>query len=271
MNNAGIEVFSIASSGALTQIASGGSAASGTAPLALAVTPNSSLLYVLDKLSSTISAFTISSTGALSAAKGTALPQGTTPQQGLAIDSTGTHVYAPLGTAGVFVGTINSDGSLTNTNTIAGPASTSLQQLAIAPSGAFLYALDPTNGVAAYSVAGGALTLLNGGKTFTAGSSSAAIAVDPSSKIVVVANSAGNSLSSFTINSDGTLTPVSGSPFATGGSPVSLAFDKSGKFLYAGGSSGVTVFALDASVPGKLNQNSSSGAGTNPVSVAATH
>jgi len=143
--------------------------------------------------------------------------------------------------------------------------------VAITPSGSFLYALDPSNGVAAYSVGNAGLTLLNGGKTFAVGSSSSGIAVDPTSKIVIVANSGSGNVSSFTINSDGTLTAVLGSPFAGGTSPDALTFDHSGKFVYVAGSSGVTVLALDTTTAGKLNQASSVSAGTSPTSIVASH
>lgn len=268
LSSNGVEVFSVNSSGVLSESSIGGS---GTFPLALAITPNGSLLYVLDKLSSTVSTFTISSSGALTAAKGTALPSGTTPQSGLVIDSAGAHIYAALGTSGIFSGTINSNGSLSQTATAAAPSGVTLQNLAITPSGSFLYALDPNNGVAAYSVGSSGLTLLNNGNLFAAGTAASAIAVDPASKIVVVANSGSTNVSSFTVNSDGTLTAVAGSPFAASSSPQSLAFDHTGKFLYVSESSGIQVFTLDSTTEGKLDAGTAVTAGTTPAGIAATH
>ena len=276
LSSAGVEVFSISGSGVLTQVTSGGSAASGTTPLALAVTPNASLLYVLDKISSTVSAFSVGSSGALTAAKGTALPTGSVPAanvpgQGLAIESMGTHLYAAIGSAGIFSGTINSDGSLTQTTTTVAPVGASLQQLVTTPSGSFLYALDPSNGVAAYSVGSAGLSLLNGGKTFTAGTSLTGLAVDAASKIVLVTSSSGNNVSSFTIKSDGTLAAVSGSPFPVGVFPEALTFENSDKFVYIAGTSGVTVFTLDTTTEGKLDQQSNVSTGTTPASIVASH
>src|SRR6516164_2279178 len=48
-----------------------------------------------------------------------------------------------------------------------------------------------------------------------------------------VTNENVNSISGFSINATGALTPVSGSPFATGTSPIGIAVDPAGKFVYA--------------------------------------
>src|SRR5262249_21251116 len=71
------------------------------------------------------------------------------------------------------------------------------------------------------------------------------IAVTPSVNAAFVANSASNSISSYTINTDGTLTAVSGTT-PTGKTPVALAVDPAGKFLFVANqvSSDVSVFSI---------------------------
>lgn len=62
--------------------------------------------------------------------------------------------------------------------------------------------------------------------------------------------STGGMISAFTVNDDGTLTPVTGSPFAAGAgaSNLCLAYRNNSIFLYAdggGGSAGISAFALN--------------------------
>ena len=70
-------------------------------------------------------------------------------------------------------------------------------------------------------------------------------------------NQSDNTISAYSVGSDGNLTPVTGSPFTTGYQPVSLAFDSAAGLLYSGnqstngGSIGiagtVTWFSIDSS------------------------
>jgi 6-phosphogluconolactonase (cycloisomerase 2 family) len=58
--------------------------------------------------------------------------------------------------------------------------------------------------------------------------------MDPSGKFLFVADTAGNSLYAYTIDSAGRLTAVTGTPIALGSTaqPSSIAVDPSGKFIY---------------------------------------
>jgi 6-phosphogluconolactonase len=92
------------------------------------------------------------------------------------------------------------------------------------------------------------------GSNVATGSVPSAIAVTPSINALFVANSASNSISSYTINTDGTLTAVSGTT-PTGLTPTGLAIDPAGKFLFVAnqgwnndpnsGRSSVSVFAIN--------------------------
>src|ERR1700722_7542332 len=96
------------------------------------------------------------------------------------------------------------------------------------------YAINPTSG---------ALTPIPG-SPFTVGTNPHAVALDPSSKFLYVANRASNNISAFTVNlSTGALTEVPGSPFAAGYEPDGLAMYPSGKFLYASNELSANVYA----------------------------
>jgi 6-phosphogluconolactonase (cycloisomerase 2 family) len=134
------------------------------------------------------------------------------------------------------------------------------------------------NSVAAYSNDGsGNLTPLTGSPYLTGGTgvggSSAAksgaldadqeIIINSAGNLLLAVNGHSNSVASFTINSDGTLTTVAGSPFASSGKdPASLGlFDN----YLTGGASLVTVVNKDADPnqtggqPGYVNYSMTSG------------
>ncbi len=76
------------------------------------------------------------------------------------------------------------------------------------------------------------------------------MAIDPSGKFVLVGNTGGNSLSAYTIDSAGSLTPVTGTPIPLGDNaqPSSIAVDPAGKFVYVSiVPQEVAGFALDPS------------------------
>jgi len=112
--------------------------------------------------------------------------------------------------------------------------------LAIVPSGKFLYAAS-TSGLTAYAVnsSTGVLTAILG-SPFTDGSTIRSAVVDPSGKFLyAVGNTTQFTTSIFAIDSaSGALAPITGSPFL---SPIqsdafSIVIHPSGKFLYAGAS-----------------------------------
>jgi 6-phosphogluconolactonase len=129
-------------------------------------------------------------------------------------------------------------------------------QLAVDPSGKFLYASNDDNlgSVLAYTIgATGALTPVPGSPfaipvpSFNPTSAEPYGIVDTGS-FVYVTLSATNNIAAFSVDSaTGTLTPVPGSPFAAGNSPA--AFGLSGNFLYAVNSGDGTVsgYGIDPS------------------------
>jgi 6-phosphogluconolactonase len=74
------------------------------------------------------------------------------------------------------------------------------------------------------------------------------VAIDPSGKFVIVANSQSSNVSVFSISSAGMLTPVAGSPFKAGSGPTGVAINASGTLVFVGNaqSNDLSVFQLDA-------------------------
>ena len=100
--------------------------------------------------------------------------------------------------------------------------------------------------VSAYTVtqSTGALTTL--GNALGTGSVPSAIAITPSTSALFVANSGSNNISSYTINSDSSLTAASATTPA-GTTPTALAIDPGGKFLFVAnqGSSNISVYTIN--------------------------
>jgi 6-phosphogluconolactonase len=148
------------------------------------------------------------------------------------------------------------------------------------PRGKFAYVANGgSNDVSAYAInaSTGALTSIDCGggpgcstttpKLFVAGTSPHSITLDPSGKFAYVANSASNDVSAYAINaSTGALTLIDcgGVPwlcstntpkfFLTGTNPQSITVDPSGQFAYVanggvvlGGPSDVSAYTIDAS------------------------
>jgi 6-phosphogluconolactonase (cycloisomerase 2 family) len=272
-NSGGISVFSI-SNGTLTAV-SGSPFAPGTTPTAIAVHPNGNSIYVEDQASATLSAFSVSSAGALTAITGSASNSITDVGDSMAVNSAGTRLYAPIGTAGLATVPINSDGSLGTASITQPPTGQKLTSVALL-STRNLYATNGNTGVFAYTLDsnGFPATILNSGNAFAAGNNTSQVKIEPSGRFLLVVNTNSNSVSSFAILSDGSLTQVAGSPFSTGTGPADLAFDAGGKFVYvvnSQGSPGISIFALDASAIGKLNGAGSASTGTNPLAAIGTH
>ena len=86
------------------------------------------------------------------------------------------------------------------------------------------------------------------GTPFQTGKTPFGLTIDPGGKFLYTANSEpDNSISEFTINSDGSLTQLANSPVGESySSPVALLVDKSGKYLYVAnqGSSNLAGYSI---------------------------
>ena len=69
------------------------------------------------------------------------------------------------------------------------------------------------------------------GSPFATGAAPYSVAFSASGNLLATADQTDNTVSVFSVGSDGALTEVTGSPFATGSSPISMAFSASGNLL----------------------------------------
>lgn len=132
------------------------------------------------------------------------------------------------------------------------------QGIRVTPDSKFVVAANQgTSTVSVFSLDAnsGALTAASG-SPFTTGSSPGPLAIDPpllagvaaAGKFVYVGNTGDSSLSAYSIDASGNLTPVTGTPVSLGANaqPSSVAVDPGGKFVYVSmGTQQVAGFALD--------------------------
>lgn len=249
-SNAGsndISGFSIdATTGNLSLIAgspfsTGGNGCQG---IAVATTPDVSFLFAANTCSDNISVFKIGSGGSLSLL-GTPISTGTSPID-LKVTKNGKFLMATLfslsgGLIDVF--SIGNNGSLApvpgspfSDNSPPGAVSTSLDtncasNLLFVDSESALPAIDVFN-----INATGSLTQIANSPFAAPGNSVTAIFLSPDEEFLYAANQQ-NSVTSFAVASDGSLSVVAGTPVASTGTPFlgGLATDSTGRFLYVAG------------------------------------
>ncbi len=216
----------------------------GSSPSSVVVHPSNKFVYVGNQSENDISLFTVDSTlGSLKEV----LPRtatGLTPVF-LAMDSGGDFLFAVNEvSSSISVYAIDSaKGALT---AVAGSPFTTFPNpvaLAIAPSGKFLYVLDPNlAAVSAFTIKSGVLQPV-AGPPIQVGNGPLAITVDPAETFVYVANSIDSTVSVLSINSSsGALTLLGSFPTGTTPSAVTVL----GPYLYVAnlGSSSISAFSV---------------------------
>ena len=252
-----VSVFSVGPGGALTQV-SGSPFVTGRFPTSVAFSPSGRLLATANAGDGTVSVFSVASDGALTPVSGSPFATGSEPASVAFSPSGGLMATANEGDNTVSVFSVASDGVLTQVSGspfasgASGPSS-----LAFSPGGGLLAvgnngSIPPDNRVSVFSVASdGALTAVSG-SPFTTGIGPGSVAFSPSGRLLATANTGligfpgltGDTVSVFSIASDGTLTQVTGSPFTTGNGPASVAFSPSGLLATANNvDSTVSMFA----------------------------
>jgi 6-phosphogluconolactonase (cycloisomerase 2 family) len=239
-----LSVFAIGASGTLTPVQAQvqlpnlqcptPQALSCPAPVALAITPSASFLYVTDQSQNLLFTFSVDPvTGKLT--PGSTLPAVSTDlaPSALAMNAAGTLLYVVNRDSESVSGfTISADnsanpGALT---AIGGSFPTELSPVAAAvdPSGTYLYVADKTsNAVTGFRIKAviGTLTALSN-SPYSTGSAPDALAISPTNKFLYVSNSGSASLSAFKIDpTTGNLIPASG-PVPTGIAPAGIAFGR---------------------------------------------
>jgi 6-phosphogluconolactonase (cycloisomerase 2 family) len=206
-------------------------------PYAVATTKLRNFLYATNQTTNAIYQYSINSTtGALTALSPISVVGAAAPT-GIAIDPTDRFVYAcgfnAPGTISQFTIT-KATGQLV---AIAGAvnALAGMQDLAVHPSGKFLYAINTaSNNIFQYSINSttGALTALSPLNIAT-GTSPFNIVIHPSGLFAYVLNNATATISQYSINTTtGQLTALSPATFAVGGNPFGLCISRNGRFIY---------------------------------------
>jgi len=221
--------------GALTSL---GTNIVGTNPIDIAIDPTCRFMYVTNNGSNTVSQFSINqSTGALTSIA-TAVATGSLPQ-GIAVDPTGRFLYVANSSAAspslssISQYSINqTTGALTAMATATVATGTQSYNLAIDPTGRFLYSSNfGANTVTQFSInqSTGALTY---GSVINSNGFPEEIAVDPTGRFVYVGSTNGT-VGQYLINqTTGALTSIG---TITVGSPsgiYDLVIDPTGRFVY---------------------------------------
>jgi 6-phosphogluconolactonase len=242
-------------SGVLTQL-SGSPISAGAGVGALAIHPSGKYLYAANSVTNNLSVYTIASTGALTELT-PRTSAGTSPTL-LAIDSAGSFLYVSnSGSFDLSVYSISaSTGLLTPVAQSSGataPIGLQAMNLKLTPSGNFLYVTGEesqglsTGGVIeAFPVNQGVLGSPVSGSPFLTGNIPLGLAIDSAGGHLYTGNKQDNSISPFTINSDGSLTALGSAVGQSFVSPVSVLIDKSGKYLYVAnqGSNNVSAYGI---------------------------
>jgi len=289
-----VDVFEINSeSGKMRQIPTSPFPSGGRNPVAEAVSPDQTNLYVVNRDDNTIVQFVIGNDGKV-------YPQNTVNTPGIfpVAEAVGdknlfvVNTYQQLPTCSpaapcagsISAFPINTDNSLgapfINSSISAqywpltlpsSPADVVTPTAVVVPSGGssvFVAAYDVTSNagyVFGFDVSGDSLTPWNGGVPFATGIHPSAIASDPTGSHLYVADSAANNILGYTIGS-GSLTPLDKSPYAAGNKPAAIVIDGKGKFAYVANAqdSNITGYSIS---DGVLTEIASYGVGTQPVAI----
>jgi 6-phosphogluconolactonase len=188
------------------------------------------------------------------------------------VDPFGKYVYAANTDGTISAYNIDSSSGALNpicggsTGIICPSAGTYPTSITVDPSGLFAYVVDTVGGnILAYTITDGELSPL---QTVAAGNYPTSVTVDQSGH-VYVANMGDNTVSAYTIQSDGTLVELAHSPFQTGTSPASIITVKLsvGEFAYVTNMSESTIRFYFISSNGDLAPLGELPTGTYPTSV----
>ena len=248
-------------SGALTPLDTSPFSA-GPGVTSIVIHPSKQFFYAANSGEDDISLFTIESGGAITEVT-PRTPTGTTPSV-LVMDPAGSYLYAANAESNnIWVYSINSSsGQLT---TVGAPIPLGLTPLnmVLAPSGNFLYVTGAAYPglIEAFSVNAGVLTLVQVQQT---GDNPYGLVINPGGSNLYTANFTDNSISEFSISSDGSLTELAGSPIGeTYTSPFALLVDNSGTYLYVANEGSGNLGAYTIASGGGLTLLSSSPFTTN--------
>ncbi|MDP9267232.1 MAG: lactonase family protein [Acidobacteriota bacterium] len=275
-NNAGgISSYTITrSNGALGAVA-GSPFTPGTGYLGLAADPAGRYLFALTTAGN-LEAYTINNTNGVITINGTAIAVASLLANSVIEDPSGNFVFVATGAAGVVPLKIQSNGTLVAGSVQSPAPCTAANRVAVTPNARLAYITDGAN-VCIFSIntSTGAFSAVTGGSggspVATGGTTPTGLAADDNGHFLYVTNAGTNTVTAFTIASDGRLAAIAGSPFTTGTTPVDVNSDPSGQFLYVvnRGSNNISLFSINGTT-GVLSGGGNVGAGTTPVAIVTT-
>ena len=295
-----VTAFRVATDGNLLLVPSTSSnpnpAPVGTDPSAVAVTPETTFLYVANRGADTVTAFAIGDGAILTRVPQTGnntnpvSVQGSDPRS-MAMSSNGQFLYvANSGSNAVAAFQIGANGLLTlvppttdNPNPISVEGTTP-KSIAIAPNRPYLYvANSSSNNVTAFHIeTNGLLTLVPPAAGISnpisaGGTSPNAVIASSNGQFLYTANGEGN-VSAFTIGSGGLLTLISATtgspnPAPAGTNPVAVTLSPDGRFLFVANDGGTVSSYTVSTTTGLLTPltpllGNPFRAGTNPAAIA---
>jgi len=221
-------------------------------PVALAVNPANSYLYVLTgATSATLSEYALSS-GAIATSA--------TAQKALTLSSYSGDTIVPT--------------ALSITANGAAVFATAFDKSAYNPGGATTSSAQP-GWVFGYTIGSGGALTATANSPYAAGVRPSGIAADPTNRFVYVTDYASSQLIGYSIQTNDSLTYMVNGPFKTGNEPTSIVVDPRGKFIYLANAldsdvSAYTITLATGTPSAIVNSNSSLlyATDTQPVSIA---
>ncbi len=241
--------------GVLTQI-TGSPYSVGDGAHSLVIHPSGKYLYVANpgQDENDVSLFTIAGNGVLTEVfpRATVAPLGNAPEL-LVMDPSGDYLYVMNSASeNITVFSVNSTtGVLTQIDGSPFPVGLAPLNMELTPSGKFLFvsaASEPNGLIEGFSVSSGKLQFSS--LTSTQGLNPYGLVIDPAGKYLYAANTSSNSITIFSIGSNGALTQIAGSPLADiYNGPVAMMMDPKGQFLYVANqsSNNLAVYTLTSS------------------------
>lgn len=231
--------------GILTAL-SGSPIPAGPAVESVVVHPSNKFLYAANSGEGDISLFTISTGGALNEVPPrTPAGNGITTPLFLAMDTAGSFLYVgSVGISNAAVSVFSIDASTGGLSPVSGSPfqiGISPTGMVLAPNGSSLYVLgggSPQGNIEVWTVTSGVLSQLV--QVIQPGANPSGITMAPSGNFLYVANTTDNSISEYSVGSNGVLTELQqSSPLGQSSQysgPVALAVDNSGKYLFVANS-----------------------------------
>jgi 6-phosphogluconolactonase (cycloisomerase 2 family) len=227
-----ISTYSItAGTGVLVPVAGSPFTSGGGNPQGVAADPSGQFVYVVNNGAKTVSAYT--STAGVLAGVGTAAATGNNPN-GIAADPLGRFVYVVNTGDTTVSGYVITQGvgNLTPIGTVNTGVGTGPTEVTVDPSGRFVYVTNNTVGKVLMFTINASTGTLTPGTPVSTGPAPIGVAVDPAGRFLFVANSGDNTISRYSIASNGTLSSL-GAATPTGGTAAArLTVDPTGKYLY---------------------------------------